>query len=93
MNFKDHNNRHMKIKITRYHNEEIIHHKSSGHQSSASVEGFRYHDYRSQQSSVSNNFAHYGYTTAMGSPSPVTLTPSPAPTNVSNESELELFCE
>lgn len=63
------------------------------HQSSASVEGFRYHDYRSQQSSVSNNFAHYGYTTAMGSPSPVTPTPSPAPTNVSNESELELFCE
>ncbi|CAH0730593.1 unnamed protein product, partial [Brenthis ino] len=63
------------------------------HQSSASVKGFRYHDYRSQQSSVSNNFAHYGYTTTMGSPSPVTPTTSPAPTNVSNESELELFCE
>lgn len=60
----------------------------------ASVEGFQYHDYRSQQSSVPNNLAHYGYnTTAMGPLSPVTHTPSPAPTNVSNESELDLFCE
>ncbi|KAI8441514.1 hypothetical protein MSG28_015102 [Choristoneura fumiferana] len=50
-------------------------------------------DERSQQSGVPNNLAHYGYTTAMGSQSPVTHTPSPAPTNTSNESELDLFCE
>lgn len=54
----------------------------------ASVEDFQH--YQSQQSSVPNNLAHYGYTTAMGSP--VTHTPSPAPT-VSSESELELFCD
>ncbi|CAH0398657.1 unnamed protein product [Chilo suppressalis] len=50
----------------------------------ASVEDFQH--YQSQQSSVPNNLAHYGYTTAMGSP--VTHTPSPAPT-VSSASELE----
>ncbi|CAH1979184.1 unnamed protein product [Acanthoscelides obtectus] len=95
MSIKDRNMRHLKIEIivTRYHNEEVICHKSSVIKLLLKAFNIMIIDHSNLVSSVPNNLAHYGYTTALEPLSPVTHTPSPATTNASNESELELFCE